>query len=57
MSDCHFGVSPVNYPDPDPDPDQCLTCPSLMKFSHQSVEIITKTGVILTFAKSKKSTI
>ena len=19
MSDCHFGVSPVNYPDPDPD--------------------------------------
>ena len=18
MSDCHFGVSPVNYPDPDP---------------------------------------
>ena len=23
MSDCRFGVSPVNYPDPDPDPD-CL---------------------------------
>ena len=23
MSDCHFGVSPANYPDPDPaDPDQ-----------------------------------
>ena len=21
MSDCRFGVSPVNYPDPDPDPD------------------------------------
>ena len=20
MSDCRFGVSPVNYPDPDPDP-------------------------------------
>ena len=19
MNDCHFGVSPVNYPDPDPD--------------------------------------
>ena len=19
MSDCHFGVSPVNYPDPDPE--------------------------------------
>ena len=21
MSDCRFGVSPVNYPNPDPDPD------------------------------------
>ena len=21
MSDCRFGVSPVNCPDPDPDPD------------------------------------
>ena len=21
MSDCRFGVSPVNYPDPDPDSD------------------------------------
>ena len=21
MSDCRYGVSPVNYPDPDPDPD------------------------------------
>ena len=21
MSDCRFGVSPVNYPDPDSDPD------------------------------------
>ena len=24
MSDCRFGVSPVNYPDPDPDPDPVL---------------------------------
>ena len=24
MSDCRFGVSPVNYPDPDPDPDVIL---------------------------------
>ena len=24
MSDCRFGVSPVNYPDPDPDPDPSL---------------------------------
>ena len=23
MSDCRFGVSPVNHPDPDPDPDVC----------------------------------
>ena len=22
MSDCRFGVSPVNYPDPDPDPEE-----------------------------------
>ena len=22
MSECRFGVSPVNYLDPDPDPDQ-----------------------------------
>ena len=22
VSDCRFGVSPVNYPDPDPDPDR-----------------------------------
>ena len=26
MSDCRFGVSPVNYRDPDPDPvASCLT--------------------------------
>ena len=24
MNDCHFGVSPVNYPDPDPDPEEIL---------------------------------
>ena len=24
MSDCRFGVSPVNYPDPDPDPDRLV---------------------------------
>ena len=23
MSDCRFGVSPVNYPDPDPDTEHC----------------------------------
>ena len=25
MSDCRFGVLPVNYPDPDPDPHLCFT--------------------------------
>ena len=24
MSDCRFGVSPVNYPDPDPDPENIM---------------------------------
>ena len=24
MSDCCFGVSPVNYPDPDPDQISCV---------------------------------
>ena len=28
MSDCRFGVSPVNYPDPDPDPDQTPSMPN-----------------------------
>ena len=26
MSDCRFGVSPVNHPDPDPDPEDCSEC-------------------------------
>ena len=28
MSDCRYGVSPVNYPDPDPDarPKSCSVC-------------------------------
>ena len=26
MSDCRFGVSPVNYPDPDPDTVAAHTC-------------------------------
>ena len=30
MSDCRFGVSPVNYPDPDPD----------HKFSHSDVPMV-----------------
>ena len=27
MSDCRFGVSPVNYPDPDPDPEHTPSNP------------------------------
>ena len=27
MSDCRFGVSPVNYPDPDPDPGTSVVVP------------------------------
>ena len=30
VSDCRFGVSPVNYPDPDPDPDQGTS--SIMRY-------------------------
>ena len=26
MSDCRFGVSPVNYPDPDPDAQLLSDC-------------------------------
>ena len=26
MSDCRFGVSPVNYPDPDPETEIIVTC-------------------------------
>ena len=33
MSDCRFGVSPVNYPDPDPEP---LNCPSIYYFGLES---------------------
>ena len=31
MSDCRFGVSPVNYPDPDPDPGPELEFPEDME--------------------------
>ena len=34
MSDCRFGVSPVNYPDPDPDPDHWVKCVTLKTESH-----------------------
>ena len=36
MSDCRFGVSPVNYPDPDPDciPHVLVMVLSKLIFSH-----------------------
>ena len=33
MSDCRFGVSPVNYPDPDPDPEDT--------FSHDEAQLFS----------------
>ena len=39
MSDCRFGVSPVNYPDPDPDPASCVKMyaeiSAMKKMSHK----------------------
>ena len=32
MSDCRFGVSPVNYPDPDPDPEDIYD-----KYKHATI--------------------
>ena len=43
MSDCRFGVSPVNYPDPDPDPVACVL-PS-RKFSRDEAHIILMKNV------------
>ena len=36
MSDCRFGVSPVNYPDPDPDPHCNLIFFSFISFLFSS---------------------
>ena len=33
MSNCRFGVSPVNYPGPDPDKIKCLIIGHSMKFN------------------------
>ena len=38
MSDCRFGVSPVNYPDPDPDflnfSNKCMFYKNKQKFAY-----------------------
>ena len=40
MSDCRFGVSPVNYPDPDPDMTEVLLkMPKLTVFIRPALEI------------------
>ena len=38
MSDCRFGVSPVNYPDPDPDLSS-LGTQSFCWFCHEAAHI------------------
>ena len=37
MSDCRFGVSPVNYPDPDPDPVVLYDTPGISRCRSQHV--------------------
>ena len=39
MSDCRFGVSPLNYPDPDPDPDP----------DSRILNLMAKTRILLVF--------
>ena len=45
MSDCRFGVSPVNYPDPDPDPPLMFTAVRILSRidnefrSHENVSL------------------
>ena len=40
MSDCRFGVSPVNYPDPDPDPGHELNFKLFGPFLYRSYAYI-----------------
>ena len=45
MSDCRFGVSPVNYPDPDPDPSLCVQwVAKVPTFLHADSEDSDQTG-------------
>ena len=45
MSDCHFGVSPVNYPDPDPGSSLCAQWVAKdLRFLHADSEDSNQTG-------------
>ena len=47
MSDCRFGVSPVNYPDPDPD----VQVRSILSFM-QSLTLIEEHNIIIFFFRT-----
>ena len=47
MSDCRFGVSPVNYPDPDP--ESYLVANSEDKFSCDMAQISVRVYTFLQF--------
>ena len=51
MSDCRFGVSPVNYPDPDPD-FICIVC---AKYQKASVKALVQVNFLMN-ALSKRIT-
>ena len=40
MSDCLFGVSPINYPDPDPDPDVLFVGKNCSRNSNCQTELV-----------------
>ena len=40
MSDCRYGVSPVNYPDPDPDPVAHVTVFMFFSTVYQSCKVM-----------------
>ena len=45
MSDCRFGVSPVNYPDPDPDPGLYSALYSTTEYiEHPNVELCCRSS-------------
>ena len=44
MSDCRFGVSPVNYPDPDPGPFSLL-CATLLTFGKPNAYNLSKFSI------------
>ena len=45
MSDCRFGVSPVNYPDPDPGMF-CKLSSQRKKIRHVYVRVYVRPGIV-----------